>query len=146
MHFSKLYLQQNFVPDIVADQFGRKVIGVEITLNEGEILDEAKETAQNYIKEYIEKNTVYHSPKFISESLPPEPAVLPSIQVKKPLEEMTIKEQIMSCTQFKVLESYYLIVKSNPALKIVYDIKKKELVAKESQKLIDATDALCNKK
>lgn len=100
MHFSKLYLQQNFVPDIVADQFGRKVIGVEISMNEGESLEDAKISAENYIKEYIEKNTVYHYPLFNSESLPPEPQVLPSIQVEnretnKPLEQLIMDSQTL---------------------------------------------------
>jgi hypothetical protein len=121
MHFSKIYIQQNFVPDIVVDQFGRKVIGVEITMNEGESLEEAKTTAENYIKEYIEKNTLYHSPAFISESLPPEPAVLPSIQKEKPLSEMTFEEQIMSCNDIKVLESYKLLAKQNAFFQSVYN-------------------------
>ncbi len=72
MHFSKIYLQDNFVPNIVEDQFRRKVIGIEMTLNEGESLDEAKETAQNYIKEYIEKNTVYHSQDIYEKHIPEE--------------------------------------------------------------------------
>jgi hypothetical protein len=143
MHFSKLYIQQNFVPDVVADQFGRKVIGVEVSLNEGESLDEAKETAQNYIKEYIEKNTVYHSSPIIpnGDRQPPELAVLPSIQVEKPLEEMTIIEQINSCKEFKVLESYYFVVKNNAALQNVYDIKKKQLQKIEEKQILDLTDA-----
>lgn len=66
MHFSRLYIQDNFVPNIIEDQFRRKVIGIEVTVNEGESLDEAKQQAENYIKEYIEKNTVYHSPDILS--------------------------------------------------------------------------------
>jgi hypothetical protein len=114
MHFSKLYIQQNFVPDVVADQFGRKVIGVEVSLNEGQSLDEAKETAQNYIKEYIEKNTVYHSPQFISESLPPEPAVLPSIQKEKIEPDFDIVvEEIEKCQTLDELKGWQFLSVGN---------------------------------
>lgn len=62
MYFSKIYIQDNFVPNVIEDQFRRKVIGIEVTVKEGESLDEAKQQAESFIKEYIEKNTVYHSP------------------------------------------------------------------------------------
>lgn len=70
MFFSKIYIQKNFVPDVVSDQFGRESIGVEISLNEGDSLEDAKTTAKNYIKEYIEKNTVYHSPNIVERYIP----------------------------------------------------------------------------
>lgn len=87
MHFSKIYIQKNFVPDVVADQFGRESIGIEVTLNEGESLDDARLQAQQFIKEHIEKNTVYHSPdiaevrnnNFEWAGFKP-PTILPSIQ------------------------------------------------------------------
>ncbi len=130
MHFSKIYLQQNFVPDIVADQFGRKVIGVELTLNEGESLDEAKETAQNYIKEYIEKNTVYHSPQFISESLPPEPAVLPEIQKEtiKPDYDVVI-EEVNNCETLDELKSWEILASCSGKSIKAYMEKSKQLQA-----------------
>jgi hypothetical protein len=75
MHFSKIYLQDNFVPNQVEDQFRRKVIGIEVTLNdEKDNIENAKELAEQYIKEYIEKNTVYHSPdiyqRYTANSIP----------------------------------------------------------------------------
>lgn len=137
MHFSKLYLQKNFVPNYVQDPFGREVVGIEVSLNEGESLDEAREQAQNYIKEYIHKNTVTPQEHIVERYLPEEQ--LPEIQLEKRLEDMSLKEQIESCTELKVLETYYLIVKNNPALQNVYNIKKKHLVA------IDITNAYYTK-
>lgn len=126
MNISKIYLQDNFTPNVVEDQFRRKVIGVEITLNEGESLDEAKETGEQYIRDYIQANTTFHSPIFETQSQPPEPSVLPSIQVFRG-EDQSLEEQIMSCTERKVLESYKFIAKKDPILSVAYDKRMDEL-------------------
>lgn len=62
MHFSYVEIGDNFVPDIVADQFRRVPVKFGVTLNPGDSMDEAISNIQQAIKEYIEKNTVYHSP------------------------------------------------------------------------------------
>lgn len=71
MHFSKIYIQDNFVPDYATDPYRRKVIGVEITLNEGESLEEAKITAQQYISDYIKENKI-ESPHIVERYVPEE--------------------------------------------------------------------------
>jgi len=60
MYVSKIYIQDNFVPDISTDQFRRKVFGVEVTLKEGDQLEDAISIAENEIREYIKANKVEH--------------------------------------------------------------------------------------
>ncbi len=124
MHFSKIYIQDNFVPNVVEDQFRRKVIGIEVTLNEGEHLDDAKQAAEDYIKEYIQGNKI-DSPHIVERYIPEEQ--LPTINVSKPLESMSFEEQIRSCKDIKILESYKLLVKRTEHLQSVYDKRLFEL-------------------
>lgn len=49
----------------------------------------------------------------------------PEMQVKEP--PKTLVEQISSCTELKVLESYRLIAKTSPECQKAYDNKLKEL-------------------
>jgi hypothetical protein len=69
MHFSKLYIQDNFVPDYSTDPYRRKVIGIEVSLNEGESLEDAKMEAENYIATYIKENKV-DSPHIVERYIP----------------------------------------------------------------------------
>lgn len=124
-------IEDNFLPDIVADPYRRKHIRTRFNIKEGQTRAQVEAACEQYIKEYIEKNTVYHSPNIaevrnngfewshfkavgISNPYPPESTI--------PLEQ-----QIMSCTELKVLESYKLIAKSKPELQQVYESKLKEL-------------------
>ena len=81
MHIERMYIQDNFVPDIVSDQFRRKVIGVSICLKEGEGTRDAEEFAEEYIAEYIKKNTV--NPFVSGVSVVADNAVVPIVEVKK---------------------------------------------------------------
>lgn len=117
MHFSKIYIQKNFVPNISLDPFGRESIGIEIYLNEGDSVLRGKELAQEYIKEYIHKNTV-EQPHIVDRYIPDE--LLPVMQVEKEVREQTLEEQIRSCTDIKVLESYYFIAKKDIVLGTAY--------------------------
>lgn len=121
MHFSKIYIQKNFVPNQSLDPFGRESIGVEIYLNEGDSIINGKELAREYIKEYIYKNTV-DQPHIVERYIADEQ--LPDIQVdNKEIKESTLAEQIAACTEITVLESYKLIVKKDPLLQLEYDKK-----------------------
>ncbi len=110
MHFSKIYLQDNFVPNVVEDQFRRKVIGIEVTLTDvNDKIENAKELAEQYIKEYIQKNTVYPTHSHIEERTIPE-SELPEIQVDRGKElfvnyEEVIKE-IKNCESISDLKGW----------------------------------------
>jgi hypothetical protein len=131
MHFSYVEIGDNFVPDIVTDQFRRVPVKFGITLNKGDDMTEAITTIKQAIKEYIEKNTVYHSPNaegfpwhpfkhvgisnpYPGESLPPEPAVLPSIQKEtiKPDYKVVI-EEIENCKTMDELRSWEILAASH---------------------------------
>ncbi|MBP9791422.1 MAG: hypothetical protein KBD57_12840 [Bacteroidia bacterium] len=58
MHISKIYIQDNFIPNINIDQFRRKVFGMEITIKEGEDVGQAISEAETHIANYIKINTV----------------------------------------------------------------------------------------
>jgi len=106
-------------------------IGVEIELSEGESPKEALDTAKQLVEEYHKENIKVAEPTtgeiyleneikvnigevlydFPKDKTPPPP----------PKQNPTISEQIASCTDIKILESYKLIVKKNPDLQEVYN-------------------------
>ncbi len=98
-------LEDNYVPDVVTDPYRRKHIRHRFNIKQGQTREQVQTALEQYIKEQIEKNTVYHSPQFISESLPPEPAVLPSIQVEKENSPSLIDE-IYGCTSLEELRTF----------------------------------------
>ena len=119
MPFTYLYIEDNFIPDVVTDQYRRKKIGVGITLKEGEKMDDAINEAEQFIKEYIQKNTITPQHFHIEEKYIPE-SQLPTITYSEPREQ-TLEEQIRSCTDKKVLESYKFIAKKDPILQKAYN-------------------------
>lgn len=58
---------------------------------------------------------------FVADNVP-----VPEVQVEKE-QPKSLVEQIESCTELKVLESYRLIAKTNPECQEAYDKKLKEL-------------------
>lgn len=58
MHISRIYIQENFLPNVNIDQFRRKVFGMEITIKEGEDVGQAISEAETHIANYIKANTV----------------------------------------------------------------------------------------
>jgi hypothetical protein len=120
MHPTYLYIEDNFVPNIVEDQFRRKKIGIGITLKEGETIADATLQAEQFIKEHIQKNTVV-THTHIQEKYIPE-SQLPEIQVEKEhYSEQTLEEQIATCSDTKTLEAYKFLVKKDPKLQLEYD-------------------------
>jgi len=129
MHFSKIYIQDNFVPNIVEDQFRRKVIGIEVTISSDESIARAEQLAGDYIKDYIKKNTIVSHTHIEERYIPEE--LLPEIQVEKEQpREQTLEEQIRSCESLKVLKAYQLLVKKDPILQEAYNQTMKSLTIK----------------
>ncbi len=120
MHFDKIVYKRNFRISVL-DQYLYETLEASIFINEGEDAKLAIETAKQLVLECGSKAVQYPEHNHIEESLPPEPAVLPSIQKEKINEEVSLENQIESCTDLKVLESYRLIVKNNEYLQMVYD-------------------------
>lgn len=143
MYFSYVESGDNFVPDIVTDPFRRIPIKYGMTLSEGASREDAEQKIKTAIKEYIQKNTIIDHTHIQERYIPDE--LLPEIQVVKNEFGQTLEEQINSCTEFTVLTSYYLIVKNNPTLLNIYEIKKAELQKKEVKQILDLTEARCKK-
>jgi len=137
MHFSKIYIQDNFVPNIVEDQFRRKVIGIELTLNEGDDLELAKMEAENYIKKYIKDNTVV-SHNHIEERVIPE-SELPEIQVQKgrviETDYAVVIEEINKCKTINELDEWNIIAKGNHAAGMAFSSKAAQLLSPRGKTL-----------
>ncbi len=120
-----LYIEDNFIPDILTDQYRRKKIGIGVTLKEGENLTDATLQAEQFISEYITKNTIYPEHGWQEEKVVANFETIPNLQVihvdKPEYHEQTLKEQIVACDDIKVLESYKFIAKKDPELKLEYD-------------------------
>ena len=104
-------------------------IGVEISINEGENAMEALDTAKKLCQEFHEKNNPepFVSGETIIQPASTEP--IPEIKVDKKTakeqQEQKLIDDINSCTELKVLESYRLIAKSNKKLQTTYDYRLK---------------------
>ncbi len=122
MHISKIYIQDNFIPNINRDQFRRKVFGMEITIKEGEDEGQAISEAETHIANYIKANTVPMDDECRGvkiRDIAPEESRLSATQ--------SIINDINTCKEVKVLESYRLIAKSNIEIQTAYDNKLKLL-------------------
>ena len=126
MHIDRIYIQDNFVPDIVSDQFRRKVIGVSICLKEGEGTRDAEEFAEEYIAEYIKKNTV--NPFVSGISVVADNQVVPIVDIKAdepPPTKLTKEEQqkkyLTDCATIEELNTFKLLVKNNQHLQETFD-------------------------
>lgn len=121
MHISKIYIQDNFVPDWYTDPFRRKVIGFEVTIQEHEKnVDDAIADAEKRIEEYVKANTAQRleGEKIIQSDRPKD---------TKEAQLQGYLEAINSCSTLKVLGIYEKLVKreNNPLLTEAYDNKLK---------------------
>ena len=112
--------------------------GTKITDINGEVhraTQLAKEYVSDTIKEALAANPSYVADPstFSSKSNYTQPSnlPLPEIQRKKDLSDMSLDEQIASCTNINVLKSYSVIVKGNIKLQALYDRIKMELEYKQ---------------
>jgi len=128
MHFSKIFLQENFVPDRATDPYGRKVIGIEVTLSSDESITRAEQLAGDYIKDYIQKNIIV-SHSHIEEKYIPE-ELLPEIQVEKvPIDLEEAKMLINDCATIAELDGWNGVVKQNPELGKIFARKAAQLLS-----------------
>jgi hypothetical protein len=92
------------------------------------------------VKEFV-LNYQVSSPVFPDNSIPPGPP--PVIQVQQ--QEIRIGvliEDIMSCKELAVLDSYRLMVKGNDELSAAYNKRRSEIVGAEVNEIIKKTDSL----
>ena len=119
MQITKVVYRRNFHASEV-DRYLMETIETEVTLNEGESANDAFDYAKVFVMEQGSKCMQDADHTHIQERIiKDEP--LPEIQVEKELREATLAEQMMSCTEVKVLESYKFIAKKDPLLQLEYD-------------------------
>ena len=113
MHINQI----SYVRTFNLGNYSSEKIGVEIAINEGEDAKQALDTAKSLVEEY-HKSSEFPMPH-IEERIIPE-HLLPVVQVQKSYGE-TLEEQINSCTDIGVLESYKFIAKKDNGLQLAYD-------------------------
>ena len=118
MHISKIYIQDNFIPNINRDQFRRKVFGMEITIKEGEDVGQAISEAETHIANYIKINTVPMDDECRGTK------VRDIVETKVDAIQATLDE-IEKCKTPDELKTLWLISKSNLTLSGAYKLKEK---------------------
>jgi len=118
MHISKIYIQDNFIPNINRDQFRRKVFGMEITIKEGEDVGQAISEAETHIANYIKANTVPMDDECRGTK------VRDIVETKVDAIQATLDE-IEKCKTPDELKTLWLISKSNLTLSGAYKLKEK---------------------
>ena len=118
----------NYTKTFNLGNYSSEKIGVEIAINEGEDAKEALSTAKQLVEEYhqqtysehshIEEKVITYSQDKFTEGIERSTDFF-----KSPPREQTLEEQIMSCEEIKVLESYKFIAKKDPQLQLAYDKK-----------------------
>ena len=58
MHFERIYIQDNFVPNYDIDPFRRRVVGISVCFKKGESVNDAIAQGEQFISEYIKANTI----------------------------------------------------------------------------------------
>lgn len=99
-------------------------IGVEVALNEGEDAKQALDTARELVEEYHQSCNDY--PMQSGVTMVADNQTIPNVQVEMPKQKSLI-DDIESCTELKVLESYRLIAKAKPELQKAYNCKLQSL-------------------
>ena len=118
MHISKIYIQENFIPNVNIDQFRRKVFGMEITIKEGEDVGQAISEAETHIANYIKANTIPMDDECRGTK------VVDIVETKVDAIQATLDE-IEKCKTPDELKTLWLISKSNLTLSGAYKLKEK---------------------
>ncbi len=118
MHISKIYIQENFIPNINIDPFKRKSFGMEITIKEGEDVGQAISQAETHIANYIKANTVPMDDECRGTK------VVDIVETKVDAIQDTLDE-IEKCKTPDELKTLWLISKSNLTLSGAYKLKEK---------------------
>ena len=123
MHINQI----SYVKTFNLGNYSSQKIGVEIFINEGEDAKQALDTAKSLVEEY-HKSSEFPEQHIQERYIPDDK--LPEIQVQKQeVREQTLEEQIQSCTEVKVLESYKFIAKKDIALQVAYDAQMEMLLS-----------------
>ena len=122
MHINQI----SYVKTFNLGNYSSEKIGVEIFINEGDDAKQALDTAKSLVEEY--HKSLEFPEQHIQERYIPDDK-LPEIQVQKEVREQTLEEQIQSCKEVKVLESYKFIAKKDIALQVAYDAQMKMLLS-----------------
>ena len=139
-------------------QYINEKIGIEATIDPGETYEEALVKAHQPVMQASEKINPFANldtgfgPGIQPSSRPIMAAPIPEIPVEKPIPEVDmIKgyiEAIQKCTTIPKpdgIDSDYSLAQQYPEVKVAYDIKKAELVKKETAEILAATEANCLK-
>ena len=127
MNIEKIYIQKSFQTHPVENPFLYSHIGIGIALNPGESLEEAEKTAQEYLNNYINKNTQYPEHGHIEER------ALPEVQKGNPItmDYDVVVEEINKCTNIKELDEWSLIAKTNLQAGIAFAKKAAQILSKQ---------------
>lgn len=105
-------------------------IGADVLINPGEDAKQALNEAKEFVEQWRKENNAYH----FADTTPDIPIIPKQEKVNNDFVKeyynavtQTIDEQIKSCANLKVLESYKFIVKGKPDLETIYQSKLKEL-------------------
>lgn len=123
MRFTQVSYQRTF--NLGVGTFESEKLGVEIEILEGESPKDALDAAKQLVEEqHKENNKSRYNAVIVEENFTKlSEDFVGDLSTLKPIPppKQTISEQIASCTDIKILESYKLIVKKNPELQKVYD-------------------------
>jgi len=120
MNVEKIYYQRNFP----IGQFLFETIGIGITINGNEDAQHALDEAKRLVCEYNEKN----NPHLQNDSpQPPEPPILPTLNIDRPIGMDEILEGIKAAADATALNGYKLLVKNNKVWADAYATRAKEL-------------------
>ncbi len=105
------------------NEYGLKLwrkFGAEMTITPTDNLDESKKVLLSFVKESLTEK---------EPDIPVTQLARKETKSKSPAE--SIIDQLNTCTELKVLESYALIAKTNPEIMHAYDVKFGQLVDAE---------------
>jgi hypothetical protein len=103
-------------------------IGADVIVNAGEDAKSALNEAKEFVEQWQKENSIHH----YADNTPDIPIIPKEVRPEKykdsPLPmHSNLLDDINSCTELKILESYVFLAKRTPALKQAYDNKLKEL-------------------
>ena len=119
MHIDRISYQKTYN----LGNYSSERIGVEIELNAGEDAKNALDVAKSLVEEYHKESAALYPMPFQEEIEIPiiSNATREVLYETTVVHDQTLEEQIASCTDIKVLESYKFIAKKDEKLQLEYD-------------------------
>ena len=132
MHIDRISYQKTYN----LGNYSSERIGVEIELNAGEDAKNALDVAKSLVEEYHKESAALYPMPFQEEIEIPiiSNATREALYETTVVHDQTLEEQIASCTDIKVLESYKFIAKKDEALQLAYDKRMFILKMESAQK------------